>query len=987
MFVTNKLSKSVQLALVFGVASPLFMSGAVSAQEQPAADDKIEKIQVTGSRIRSANAMSTSPIATIGELEIKQQQQPEVERIIRSLPAALPGDGSNVNNGSGGAATINLRGLGRNRNLVLMNGKRLVPFNTRGEVDTSSIPTALIERIDLVTGGASAVYGSDAISGAMNVILKNDFEGVELEMSHSRTAEADGFTKNASLTLGGNFDDDKGNAVLSIGWLDRDDVMLGDRPLGLLGIESASGANYQNFLNGVVPTPPADPSCGGTNSVAAGGSTTTIPTRIALFGVPSVAGQFRDGGNIGSNCSVFNFNPYNYYQTPAKRFSATSMARYNINDETTVFANMNYVGTDVETQIAPSGIFGTFFWIPMANPFFNDQARQFLLDGANKAKAELGAGNWRDLNNNGVVDAADDLRLQIRRRTVELGPRSTGYTSDQFQFTTGIEGFLNDTWAYEASAQHGKVNRLDVAAGYTNIANITNAVNAVNTTTCRTGGAACVPINLFGGEGTITSAMADYARATAFIQTEYQQRVVTGSINGPFDSVVAPWAETPLSMSFGYEWREEMASTNPDECQKLAPASCLGGAGGNVLPVGGSFQVNEIFTEGKLALVEDGWMTDVMELEFGYRHGNYTTVGDKGAWKLGLSWRINDEFMLRFMNNAATRAPNVGELFAPLTSGLDNATLDPCSRNNAAALASNATLQARCIATGVTAAQVGKVEDIVSGQINTFNGSNPNALPDAEDASTTTIGFVWTPEFDSVKRVNLSVDFYDIYVDGYIDTNTPQGVLDGCYVLGIDAQCKLIRRDGGSLTSDVSGIEQYLTNLEYLWTRGVEIQYAFGFDLDKWGSLDFSGTINRYLDVETLSSTTSSVIDCNGYYSTSCDPQHETRATNRAIWNYEDYSVGIMMRYMSDLDVAPDQAAATFAPFRHIGSYSYFDLFGSYQISEGMKLTFGADNLFNRKAPVVGGEAASTSFNSGNTFPSHYDMLGRTYRMTFNVKF
>jgi len=590
------------------------------------------------------------------------------------------------------------------------------------------------------------------------------------------------------------------------------------------------------------------------------------------------------------------------------------------------------------------------------------------------------------VNTNGIVDNADDLRLQIRRRTTELGPRSTGFNSDQFQFVSGIEGFLTDTWAYELSAQHGKVNRLDYSAGYTNVANIENAVNAVSKTACRTGGSACVPINLFGGEGTITPEMAAYARAGAFIATEYQQRVVSGSVNGPFDNIVAPWAETPLSMSFGYEWREEMAFTNPDECQKLAPASCLGGAGSNTLPVGGTLKVNEVFTEGKIAIIEDGFMADTVELEFGYRLGNYNTVGDQGAWKFGLSWRVNDEFVIRAMNNAATRAPNVGELFAPQTSGLSNATQDPCSVSNPAAL-TDATLRARCIATGMTAAQVGKVEDIVSGQINTFNGSNPAALPDAEDAATTTVGFVWTPEFESVKRVNLSVDFYDIYVDGYIGVNSPQEVLDGCYKLGKEEKCKLIIRDGGTLTSDVSGIQRFNTNLSYLWTRGVEIQYSFGFDLDKWGGLDFSGTINRYLDVETLTDVTSEVIDCNGYFSPKCDPQHETRANARAVWNYEDYSLGLMVRYMSDIDADPELAPSTFAPFRHIGSYSYVDLFGSYQINEGTKLTFGADNLFNREAPIVGGEAAQTSWNSGNTFPSYYDMLGRTYRMTVNVKF
>lgn len=991
MFVTNKLSKSVQLALVFGVASPLFMSGTVSAQEKPAADEKVEKIQVTGSRIRSANAMSTSPIATIGEIEIKQQQQPEVERIIRALPAAIPGDGSNVNNGTEGAASINLRGLGANRNLVLLNGKRLVPYNIDGDVDTSAIPTALIERIDLVTGGASAVYGSDAISGAMNVILKDDFEGAELEVGHSRTAKADAFTKNVSLTLGGNFDDDKGNAVVSVSWLDRDPLLLGQRKLGNYGISTGNGANYQAYLDGITSPPPSDPTCGvdAPGAVGSGGSGTTLPSRFGVVGVPSIAGQFRDNGNIGANCNSFNFNPYNYYQTPAERYSATAMARYNPNDDTTVYANFNYVSTNVLQQIAPSGVFGTPFWVPLNNPYLNAQARNFLITGGTAALANAGIAPtfrsaWRDLNNNGVVDAADSMRMQIFRRTPELGPRSTGYNSNQFQILTGVEGLINDTWAYEVSFQHGQTNRTDLADGYTNVSNIAAALDATNTTTCASGGA-CVPINLFGGFGSITPEMAAFARASAYDTTDYQQRVASGSIDGPIDSVVSPWAETPLAMSFGYEWRDEMAVYTPDECWKLAPSSCLGGAGGNRLPVGGGFKVNEIFTEGKLALVEDGWMTDVLELEYGYRHGNYSTVGDKGSWKFGLAWRINDELLVRWMNNAATRAPNTGELYSPLTSGLDNADMDPCSVTNAANI--NATLRARCIATGMTAAQVGTTADIVVGQINVFSGSNPASLPDAEDAKTQTIGVVWTPEFESVKRVNLSVDFYDIYIAGYIDENTPQEVLDGCYVLGNQDQCKLIRRVGGSLAIEGAGVEAYTTNLEYLWTRGVELQFNFGFDLEKWGSLDFSGQLNRYLDVEQLSALTSNVIDCNGYFGTNCNPQQETRMNQRTTWNYEDYSVSLMWRYMSDLDREPGQAAGTFAPFRHIGSFSYFDMFASYQVNEQMKLSLGVDNLLDRQAPIVGGEAASTSWNSGNTFPAHYDMLGRTYRMTFNVKF
>ena len=994
MYTNNKIAKAVRLAIAFGAASTLTMhSVAVSAQEEAAAEQQVEKIQITGSRIRSANAVSTSPIATVGELEIEQQQQPEIERIFRNMPASLPGDNSNVNNGTGGAATVNLRGLGSNRNLVLMNGKRMVPYNTAGSVDTSTIPTAIIDRIDIVTGGASAVYGSDAISGAINVILKKNFEGVELDVSHSRTAEADAQTKNIALTLGGNFDDDRGNAVLSFSWLDRDPLLLGQRSLGNYGIATASGANYQNFVDGVAPVPPADPLCGGStpNVVApGGGSGTTIPTRVGVVGVPAVAGQFRDDGTlgIGPACSAFNFNPFNYYQTPAKRYSATAMAHYDLNDEHSIYGTFNFTNTSVRQQVAPSGIFGSTFWIPMANPFLTAQARDAILTGSN---ANIGALNgpgletWRDVNGNGVVDEADSLLMSVNRRTPELGARSTSFNTDQFQIVAGIEGFINDSWAYDVSIQHGETNRVNTNAGYTNVANIANALNAVSETECLTGGAGCVPLNVFGGFGTITPEMAAYASATAFSTTEYQQRVFSAIIDGPFDSVVSPFAESSLAMSFGYEYREEIAFFNPDECLKLAPASCLGGAGGNSLPVGGSFKVTELFGEGKLPLIENVAMADIVELEFGYRHANYDTVGENGSWKLGLAWRPVDELLVRVMKQKATRAPNVGELYAPLTSGLENADLDPCSVANAANI--DATLRARCIATGMTDAQVGAVDDIVSGQINVLSGSNPNALPDAETADTLTAGFVWTPAFDTVKRAQFSVDYYDIDVSGYIGENTPQEILDGCYVLGNTSQCAQINRIGGGLTISGSGVQAYTTNLSYLRTSGLEFAFNFGFDLDSLGSIDFSGNVNKYLKADQLSSPVSEVIDCNGFYGPNCDPQHELRATQRTTWNYEDLSISLLWRYLGSIERETAFQEKTFEPFRQIGSYSYFDLFANYHITDGISVSLGVDNLLDRDAPVVGGEAGSTSVNSGNTFPGYYDMLGRTYRASVSLKF
>ncbi|WP_394222020.1 TonB-dependent receptor domain-containing protein [Alteromonas gracilis] len=1005
MFTTSKLALAVKLAGVVGATSFALATPVMAQQNQEpdsAAEESVEKIQVTGSRIRSPNAVSTSPIQTVGEIQIEQLQQPELERVLRLLPGVIPGDNSSVNNGSGGAATVNLRGLGENRNLVLMNGKRLVPYNNEGEVDTSIIPTALIKNVDIVTGGASAVYGSDAISGAINVILKDDFEGAELEISHSRTDQADAQTKNISLTVGGNFDGDRGNAVVSASWLDRDPLLLGQRDLGNYGISTASGANFQQFLDGTPPVaPPAN--CGDqTPNVVApgGGSGTTMPTRMQIPGVPGANGQFRDDGTWvnGDTCSAFNFNPFNYYQTPAKRWSATAMGHYDISDEHTAYSTITFTNTSVRQQVAPSGIFGSVFDIPLANPFMSDAARSAFITAANENIDGLNEQNaiaaesglpltWTDVNGNGVVDAEDRMRTTFFRRTLELGPRSTEFNTDQFQILVGMEGFITDEWAYDVSFQHGETNRVNTFAGYTNVDNIANALNAVDTERCLTGGDGCVPLNIFGGFGTITPEMAGYASATALSRTEYQQRVFMANIDGPIENFVSPFADTPLSMSFGYEYREDLSRFTPDECLKLAPSSCLGGAGGNSLPVGGSFKVNELYGEGRFALVEDAAFAEILELEFGYRHSNFDTVGDVGAWKLGLAWRPSSELLVRVMNQQATRAPNVGELFAPTTTSLDNADLDPCSVANATALAGDADLRALCVATGMTESQVGQVEDIIEGQINTFSGSNPAALPDEETAKTFTAGFVFTPEVSWATSALLSVDYYDIDVDGYISENSPQEILDGCYVLGNLDQCAQITRVGGGLLLDGSGISTFTTNLSWLRTRGIEATYNFNFDIGEYGNLSLNGNVNHYLEAERLSAPTSDIIDCNGFYGPNCNPQHKTRSVNRATWSYDDYSVSLMWRYLSDIEREESLVATTFEPFRQIGSYSYFDLFANYQVTDYARLAFGVDNLFDKAPPVVGGQAAATDYNAGNTLPAHYDVLGRTYRFTLTMAF
>ncbi len=1000
------LARAVKLALLG--------AGAVGISVPAAAqDEELEEITVTGTRITEPGLVSSSPIYSVGEQEIELQQQPEIERILRLLPITAPAQGENINNGSAGVATIDLRGLGSQRNLLMINGKRMTPYNIAGIVDTSVIPTALVERIDIVTGGASAVYGSDAISGAINFIMKQDFEGIDFTSYYAETEEGDGGRLNAAITMGVNSGDGRGNVVATLNWTDREALLLGARPLGLLGIDGASGAGYTEFLAGEPPVAPVA-GCGGPNSVDAvqgSGSTTTLPTRVAIAGGPGL-GQFHDDGTLQANCSVFNFNPYNYYQTPQERLGGMVLGHYEMNEHAEAYGRFLFSNTEVTAQIAPSGVFGAAFFTPLSNPFISDQALGVILAGAN---AGLAAGtvngpgiltpdptdepdatlfhNWTDNPDagiQGVVDEADDLNIQYRRRTVEFGPRAGSNTFNAYSLVTGLRGNLVGKWDYDLSFQYGESERADVSTGYTNLDNITNSIAAVpdpitGEPVCRVGGA-CVPLNLFGGFGAITPEMAAYSSASAIQKQNYQQTIYTASVNGTVEQLQLPWASTPVALSFGTEYREEEGATIPDECLKLAPASCLGGAGGNVLPIVGGFDTTELFGEFILPLVSDRTGFRSLNLEAGYRWSDYNPTGINRTWKYGLSWQPTESLLFRAMQQRAVRAPNVGELAAPQSAGLDDASIDPCSIVNAGNI--DAELQAVCVSTGMSAAQVGTIEDIVSNQVNSFQGTDLENLPTPEEADTTTIGFVWTPDFDLVTSPTLSLDYYNIEINDVVGTFSAQEVLDGCYVFGVTSECDKIVRVGGTLTLPGSGLETFTTNLDFLQAEGLELGYSFGVELGEYGALTFNGNVNHYLTQESQAASFIPVLDCLGVYSTSCgQPLPETRWINRTIWDISDFQVSMLWRHIGETEIAEDQKAGQFDAFEKIEAYNYIDLVGTWQMNDQIRFSLSWSNVLGKEPPVTGDGAGSTAFNNGNTFPSSYDTVGSVYTIGINATF
>lgn len=1008
---------------VTALGSPAFAQVSEQAADQEL-QEELEQIIITGTRIQNPNIVAASPVTVLDQTEIEQKFTPNIERVFRDLPITVPGDGQNVNNGTAGRAEVDLRGLGPQRSLNMIDGKRINPHDIDGVSDVNFIPLNMVERVDIITGGASAVYGSDAMSGAINFILKKDFEGIEIDSGFSTTHDGGGDIYDVSVLFGANLDDGRGNVTLSATFTDRKPVLLSDREFGIFGVSSATGSG----LGEPPATPTAD--CSGNTEFSTAfstgvGSTTAIPGTLNLRSGTDF--QFRDDGSVGDVCARFNFNPFNYYQTPQRRWQAFTTAHYDINEWVEMYGRAGFSSSGVQFQIAPSGTFGQSFTIPLRNPFFNDDVRSAIVNDLTTFAANYVASldpndpdqaamlamdpmgfaqaGIIDVNGNGVFDLGtgvdgdfgDAFLSTARRRTLELGPRSSLFDTDQWQMVWGIRGELPwfEGWNYDLSWQRGESDFVETRDGFTNLTNLQLGINTIDPNACVsvTGtvtAAPCTPINVFGPLGSITEQQRDdgFFIAIASDLRKASQTVIHGSTSGEIADVSTPWAESGLSMAFGFEHRKEVASTSPDECLKLAPSSCQGGAGGNRLPIRSEYRAWEGFVEGIWPIIEGAPGIESFQIEAGFRFSSFNPQGDTTTWKAGATWEVTSGLRFRYMEQRAVRVPNIGEIGSPQTTGLDDATFDPCSVGNPNPISD--TLRALCIATGVPSVLVGNVQDIISGQINVFNGTDPNNLPDPETARTRTAGMVW--QFDpadmgvnALGSTTLSLDYYRINITDFIDEPSGQLALNQCYVQADPVACAGIVRIGGALTVSGTGVPAFFTNFDFFKATGIQLGINTNADLDDWGSLSFNFSANRYLDNELQFTSVSPVVDCNGRYGTTCDTVPKYRHTARLSWFLDRFDTSLLWRRIGRMKVQEDEAGAVFPAFRQIGAANYFDLSFGAQISEQIRLSGLVSNLANKKPPIVGNEVGSTAFNSGNTFPSLYDVLGRVYSV--NLKF
>lgn len=959
-----------------------FMLPAAGAWAQQAATPdesaQVEEIVVTGSRIARPDLTSASPIATVGDKELKQSGVVNTENLLNTLPQAVPGITSTVNNGSNGTATVNLRGLGSNRTLVLVDGKRQTPTTQSGTVDINLIPPALIKRIEVVSGGGAAVYGSDAVSGVVNFMLKQDFEGMEFSAGYSETDKGEAPIYSADLTIGANFADRKGNVVLSLGYNKREALTQGKRG-GMLSTAWGDNATKTGF----VPSGSGSNEQGRINPFVAG----KFINLTGLGRAPTAADSalFLPDGNIrlyNDATDTYNFAPINYVQTPQERFSVTSLAHYEIKPGLQVYAKGNFVNSQVVTQLAPTPVgTRTFRFTLDNNPFLTDAAKQ-ALNGLGSttaytipASSSWTAGTFTDVDSDGD-GLFDTVTGSFNRRLTEVGPRVSKFNFFGYQMQLGIKGDIEAiNGGFDVYYQYGNTHGSNSLLGDTSLARIQQALLLNSTGTgCADPSGGCVPINLF-GQGNISKAAADFIKTRINSSQDYEQQYGGFSINGDSANMFSLPAG-PIGFAIGGEYRAEEFAFLPS--QDLATGNLTGFNASP--PVSGRFDVYEGYAELLVPLLKDLPLIKSLDLELAGRTSDYTGQPHPvKTYKVAGTWKVYDDLMLRASYNKAIRAPSIGELYSPQSNGFPTAT-DPCSSRGAP----NAAVRQACINSGVAANLVGLIN--ANQQTQTLSGGNPNLRP--EQAKTFTTGFAYTPSW--LPGFSVTADYFDIKINDTIDSfgSSASNVLAVCYGSVVNGNpnspyCQSIIRLANGSIDYISLTNQ---NIATLKTKGLDIGVAYRTTLENlglpdWGSLAFRSLYTNTWEWTKIPDAISAPIKCADKFGARCGtaiPRHKLRSTMN--WTMNQFGVNVVWSHLDD--VTDDNPSSVFTVER-IGAKNYWDLSADWNVNDNVAFTAGVRNLTQESYPILGGNASPS--NSG--YPAVYDVLGRVFFINARLRY
>jgi iron complex outermembrane receptor protein len=990
-------------------------------------------IVVTGTRIPSANLESVAPVTVVSSQDLKLQGTTRVEDLLNTLPSVMASQNSGISNGSDGTATVDLRGLGPKRTLVLVNGRRLVPGSpgSAGPADINFIPSSIVKRVEVLTGGASSTYGADAVSGVVNFIMDTEFEGIRFDGQYSvyqhsnrdrslgsntsmydilnaRIAQGlngygystgsvvDGGAFDGTVSIGASFDDGKGHATVYFGYRNVNPVLQARRDY--------SACTIQNTGGGV-------PQCGG-SATSAEGNVLVFDNGTSTFYT------FGPGDGAFLNTATrYNFAPLNFFQRPDERYTAGLFANYEVSPAIKPYLEFMFMDDRTVAQIAPSGDFGNTLMINCDNPLMSAAQAAVICDNENLINGFLGAfplavgAPYNPNPGAPPIDFIDPTTgntynkayFQLLRRNVEGGPRMSDIKNTSFRGLLGSKGDLSSAWSYDAYYQYGRVNFGLTFSNEFSAARLNRALDVVTDTragsptfgqpVCRTvidnTDPACVPYNVFAGLGGASQAAVSYLSAQGLQNGQTSEQIAHVDFTGLLGDygIKFPWAEDGVAVNLGAEYRKERLELTTDNAFATGD---LTGQGAPTLPIKGSFRVIEFFGEAQLPIVQHNFIHD-LTLSLGYRRSYYETSRggkyDTNTYKIGLEFAPIQDVRFRASYNRAVRAPNVVELFATNFVGLDGSE-DPCA---------DVTITATdygCLAQGLVVNQ--STPGNPAGQYNGFLGGNPNLQP--EKATTKTVGVILQPTF--LPRFALTIDWFDIKVEDAIQGFGADAILQDCMnpdktnASATAPSCALINRDAsGSLWLTPGGFVTDLPqNIGGVRTRGFEINQSYSHRLGSHGTLS-TNTVATWLRKFGTDNGLTDPYDCVGLYGSTCGtPAPKWRSKTRVSLNMPSgIGVSLQMRYFGKVkaDSLSDNPSLhgpfVFDPGSHIKAQTYFDLATTYTFGEHYNFRLGVNNLFDRLPPMTtSGNAARAGSNqcptgpcNGNTWPGVYDALGR----------
>ena len=990
-----------KLFMLLSCGAILFGHGVIQTAFAQEEEVKIEEVIVTGTRIRDANVVSSSQITTIQVEDISDRGITRVEDYLNDLPQISPGQAITASNGASGTATVNLRNLGCSRTLVLLNGQRMAPGTTGGGncADLNAIPSLLLERVEVLTGGASSVYGSDAVAGVVNFIMNDEFEGFKANVTHSfyqHTNDSNelrdlvrsydyevapenittGETTKLAIAFGGSVFDDRGHVTAFIEKTDTRPILQGDYDTSACALTRGKSA--------------------------CGGSSTIPPGRWADFGLygaygftnvdPSVTRldvKVQGDEFVPRAGQTFNYNPTNFFQRPDDRLNSGLFGKFQLTDVSEVYASIRAMRSASNAQIAYSGTFGNINRLPCYNALLSQQQWQVACGdwigmGGDHAP-NFASGREALQYISGLDQAVSEgtilgyrAPLYSLKRNVEGLPRQSIRTYENITQTFGMRGDITDTWSYDVSYHLSEVDYAEEYRNDLSVTNINRAVNVVNINgvpTCvsvldGTDGN-CIPYNLFSGglpgDGGIQAihdgglALQNYIARSTFILGSGSQRILQGVLSGE-TPVTIPGAPGPVSAAFGYETKELKTDYRPDAPSIDGDRS---GSGGAAVPLTGAYDVDEFFLELGIPVMDD------LSVDFGYRYADYSTGQSTDTFKFGAFFRASDMIAIRGSFQSAIRHANLSELYTAQGDSLTDLPDDPCGLNRTAS-------QSQCANTGLSPALYGTDLKSPADQYNIRYGGNPMTRP--EESNSMTAGVVLTP--DLFGGVTVTLDYFDISLKDGIGSVPAATSLNKCLETGIDVFCDNINRDPvtGSLWLTGGYINTLTTNITEETVKGIDIIFDYGFD-SPLGPMGLQGVTTRVLETSFIELPGEPVTECVGVWGLSCgkNPQPNWSGNYKLSLDTEyDTRVSVGMRYLGETE----DLGANEIDF---DAEVYFDLTVEWNASDTYIVTGGISNLLDND-PQVSSDAGTAPGN-GNTFPAFFDALGRYVHANLEVIF